>query len=147
MYRCILKFDPAILTMERSRTIRMKEHGVSTRPSRYERALDAVPVPREPGNGTHPPDGIGRHRDPEARPDRTGTLGRTGSECAGGLATRRTVSGHRGIRFRRRRAPRSGASHRAVVVTNDQPLLDRLRAAGIPRIFLRSRNHLVAEGL
>src|SRR5213592_1962122 len=40
-----------------------------------------------------------------------------------------------------------GASHRAVVVTNDQPLLDRLRAAGIPRIFLRSRNHLVAEGL
>jgi len=40
-----------------------------------------------------------------------------------------------------------GASHRAVVVTNDQPLLDRLRAANIPRIFLRSRNHLVAEGL
>ncbi len=40
-----------------------------------------------------------------------------------------------------------GASHRAVVVTNDQPLLDRLRAASIPRIFLRSRNHLVAEGL
>jgi len=40
-----------------------------------------------------------------------------------------------------------GTSHRAVVVTNDQPLLDRLRAASIPRIFLRSRNHLVAEGL
>jgi rRNA-processing protein FCF1 len=38
-------------------------------------------------------------------------------------------------------------SHRAIVLTNDQPLLDRLRAAGIPRIFLRSRNHLVAEGL
>lgn len=36
---------------------------------------------------------------------------------------------------------------RAVVVTNDQPLLDRLRAAGIPRVFLRSRNHLVAEGV
>jgi len=36
---------------------------------------------------------------------------------------------------------------RAVVVTNDQPLLDRLKAAGIPRVFLRSRNHLVAEGL
>src|SRR5438093_11510294 len=107
MYRCILKFDPAILTMERSRTIRMKENGVSNRPSRYERALDAVPVPREPGNGTHPPDGIARHRDPEARPDRTGTLDRTRSECAGGLATRRTESGHRGIRFRGRRAPRT----------------------------------------
>src|SRR6267143_1972689 len=37
-------------------------------------------------------------------------------------------------------------SHRAVVVTNDQPLLDRLRASNVPRIFLRSRNHLVAEG-
>jgi len=39
------------------------------------------------------------------------------------------------------------AEHRAVVVTNDQPLLGRLKAAGIPRVFLRSRNHLVAEGL
>ena len=37
--------------------------------------------------------------------------------------------------------------HQAVVVTNDQPLLDRLKLVGIPRIFLRSRNHLVAEGL
>src|SRR5437773_12443578 len=101
MYRCILKFAPAILTTERSAPTRMKENGVSNRASRYERALDAVPVPREPGNGTHPPDGIGRHRDPEARADRTGTLGRTGSERAGGLATHRTVSGHRGIRFRR----------------------------------------------
>jgi len=36
---------------------------------------------------------------------------------------------------------------RAVVVTNDQPLLDRLRAEGIPRVYLRSRNHLIAEGL
>jgi len=36
---------------------------------------------------------------------------------------------------------------KAIVVTNDQPLLDRLKAAGIPRIFLRSRNHLVVEGL
>ncbi len=35
----------------------------------------------------------------------------------------------------------------AIVVTNDQPLLDRLKAAGIPRVFLRSRNHLVVEGL
>jgi rRNA-processing protein FCF1 len=34
-----------------------------------------------------------------------------------------------------------------IVVTNDQPLLDRLKAAGIPRAFLRSRNHLVVEGL
>lgn len=39
------------------------------------------------------------------------------------------------------------ASARGVVVTNDQPLLDRLEKAGIPRVFLRSRNHLVAEGL
>src|SRR5439155_23130632 len=39
------------------------------------------------------------------------------------------------------------AEHHAVVVTNDQPLLDRLKAAGLPRVFLRSRNHLVAEGL
>ena len=39
------------------------------------------------------------------------------------------------------------AAKRAVVVTNDQPLLERLKAAGIPRVFLRSRNHLVAEGL
>jgi len=39
------------------------------------------------------------------------------------------------------------ADRHAVVVTNDQPLLDRLQAAGIPRVFLRSRNHLVAEGL
>ncbi|TLZ78127.1 MAG: twitching motility protein PilT [Methanobacteriota archaeon] len=38
-------------------------------------------------------------------------------------------------------------AHRAVVVTNDQPLLDRLKSAGIPRVFLRSRNHLVAEGV
>lgn len=37
--------------------------------------------------------------------------------------------------------------HGAAVVTLDQPLLERLRAAGVPRIFLRSRNHLVAEGL
>lgn len=35
----------------------------------------------------------------------------------------------------------------AVVVTNDQPLLDRLKEAGIPRVYLRSRNHLVLEGL
>ena len=39
------------------------------------------------------------------------------------------------------------AKHRAVVVTNDQPLLERLRQAAIPRVFLRSRNHLVVEGL
>src|SRR5207237_10103517 len=39
------------------------------------------------------------------------------------------------------------AKHHAVVVTNDQPLLDRLRAAGIPRVFLPTRNHHVAEGL
>jgi len=39
------------------------------------------------------------------------------------------------------------ATLRAVVVTNDQPLLERLREKGIPRLFLRSRNHLVAEGL
>lgn len=38
-------------------------------------------------------------------------------------------------------------AHRAVVVTNDQPLLERLQAAGIPRVFLRSRSHLVLEGL
>jgi len=38
-------------------------------------------------------------------------------------------------------------AHRAVVVTNDQPLLDRLKSAAIPRVFLRSRNHLVAEGV
>lgn len=38
-------------------------------------------------------------------------------------------------------------AHRAVVVTNDQPLLDRLAAEGIPRVFLRSRNHLVGEGI
>ena len=36
---------------------------------------------------------------------------------------------------------------RAVVVTNDQPLLDRLREMHIPRAFLRSRNHLILEGL
>ena len=38
-------------------------------------------------------------------------------------------------------------TNRAVVVTNDQPLLERLREKGVPRLFLRSRNHLVAEGL
>ena len=36
---------------------------------------------------------------------------------------------------------------KAVVVTNDAALLRRLRAARVPRIFLRSRTHLVAEGL
>ncbi len=36
---------------------------------------------------------------------------------------------------------------RAVVVTNDQPLLDRLKTKGVPRVFLRSRSHLVLEGL
>lgn len=35
----------------------------------------------------------------------------------------------------------------AVVVTNDQPLLDRLKEEGVPRAFLRSRSHLVLEGL
>ena len=35
----------------------------------------------------------------------------------------------------------------AVVVTNDQPLLDRLKEHGVPRAFLRSRSHLVLEGL
>ncbi len=40
-----------------------------------------------------------------------------------------------------------GASLRAVVVTNDQPLLDRLKRDAIPRAFLRSRSHLVVEGL
>src|SRR5438132_12528043 len=39
------------------------------------------------------------------------------------------------------------ADRHPVVVTNDQLLLDRLLAAGIPRGFPRSRNHLVAEGL
>src|SRR6266540_4098755 len=35
----------------------------------------------------------------------------------------------------------------AAVVTNDAVLLRRLREARIPRIFLRSRSHLVVEGL
>lgn len=34
-----------------------------------------------------------------------------------------------------------------VVVTNDAAMIDRLRDLRIPRIFLRSRNHLTAEGL
>lgn len=34
----------------------------------------------------------------------------------------------------------------AAVVTNDGPLLERLRASRIPRVFLRSRSHLVLEG-
>ena len=36
---------------------------------------------------------------------------------------------------------------KAAVVTNDAALLRRLRDARIPRIFLRSRSHLVVEGL
>jgi rRNA-processing protein FCF1 len=40
-----------------------------------------------------------------------------------------------------------GAALHAVVVTNDQPLLDRLKKEGIPRAFLRSRSHLVVEGV
>ena len=40
-----------------------------------------------------------------------------------------------------------GADLHAVVVTNDQPLLDRLKASGVPRAYLRSRSHLVLEGL
>ncbi len=36
---------------------------------------------------------------------------------------------------------------KAIVVTNDAALLGRLASAGVPRVFLRSRNHLVAEGL
>ena len=35
----------------------------------------------------------------------------------------------------------------AVVVTSDQPLLDRLKREGVPRVFLRSRSHLALEGL
>jgi rRNA-processing protein FCF1 len=35
----------------------------------------------------------------------------------------------------------------AVVVSNDAALLRRLKEARIPRVFLRSRSHLVAEGL
>ena len=38
-----------------------------------------------------------------------------------------------------------GFELRAVVVTNDQPLLERLKGVGITRAFLRSRNHLVLE--
>lgn len=38
-------------------------------------------------------------------------------------------------------------AQRAVVVTLDQPLLDRLRTLGIPRVFLRSRNHFDGEGI
>ncbi|TLZ42126.1 MAG: hypothetical protein E6K19_08410 [Methanobacteriota archaeon] len=40
-----------------------------------------------------------------------------------------------------------GQAQGAAVVTLDQPLQDRLRAAGVPRISLRSRNHLAIEGL
>ncbi len=40
-----------------------------------------------------------------------------------------------------------GLALRAVVVTSDQPLLDRLKKEGVPRIFLRSRSHLALEGL
>ncbi len=40
-----------------------------------------------------------------------------------------------------------GAALHAVVVTSDQPLLDRLKKEGVPRIFLRSRSHLTLEGL
>ncbi len=36
---------------------------------------------------------------------------------------------------------------RAVVVTNDATLLRELKKASLPRIFLRSRSHLVLEGL
>src|SRR2546425_5348039 len=36
---------------------------------------------------------------------------------------------------------------KAVVVSNDAALLRRLKEAQIPRIFLRSRTHLVSEGL
>lgn len=39
------------------------------------------------------------------------------------------------------------ASLHAVVVTNDQPLLDRLKREGLPRAYLRSRSHLVLDGL
>ncbi len=40
-----------------------------------------------------------------------------------------------------------GLALRAVVVTSDQPLLDRLKKEGVPRVFLRSRSHLALEGL
>ena len=40
-----------------------------------------------------------------------------------------------------------GVRWKAPVATNDAALLERLRAAGVPRVFLRSRNHLVVEGL
>ncbi len=35
----------------------------------------------------------------------------------------------------------------ALVLTNDAVLLRRLKEAGVPRIFLRSRSHLVVEGV
>lgn len=38
-------------------------------------------------------------------------------------------------------------SRAGVVVTNDAALRERLRAARVPVAFLRSRNHLVVEGL
>ena len=41
----------------------------------------------------------------------------------------------------------AAARLKAVVVSNDAVLLRRLKEARIPRIFLRSRSHLVAEGL
>ena len=40
-----------------------------------------------------------------------------------------------------------GRSLQAVVVTSDQPLLDRLKKEGVPRVFLRSRSHLALEGM
>ncbi|HLE46627.1 MAG TPA: PIN domain-containing protein [Thermoplasmata archaeon] len=36
---------------------------------------------------------------------------------------------------------------KGVVVTNDAALLRELKEANIPRVFLRSRSHLVLEGL
>ena len=41
----------------------------------------------------------------------------------------------------------AAARMRAVVVTNDAGLLRRLKEARVPRVFLRSRSHLVVEGL
>lgn len=40
-----------------------------------------------------------------------------------------------------------GGNLEAVVVTNDAVLRERLRAARVPVVYLRSRSHLVAEGL
>ena len=125
----------------------MYDSGAPNRPARRERAPHAVPVPDQPGGGAPPPPGGRGHRRATPVLEELRLLATHDRDAKAGerLAARyRSVEGHGSADDA---LLELGQALHAVVLTNDQPLLDRLEALGVPRAHLRSRSHLVLEGL